>query len=88
VELEGLRIWGSPWQPEFQNWAFNLNRGPEIRKKWDMIPEGIDILVTHGPPKGHGGVTFDGFDAGCEDLLHVITKRVKPLVRVMSYCGN
>ena len=28
-----ITIYGSPWQPEFMNWAFNLKRGPELRAK-------------------------------------------------------
>ncbi len=27
-------IWGSPWQPEFCDWAFNLDRGAPLREKW------------------------------------------------------
>ncbi len=27
VTLYGLKIWGSPWQPVFGGWAFNINRG-------------------------------------------------------------
>jgi hypothetical protein len=38
--------------PEFGNWAFMLPRGPRIKEKWDQIPDGIDILITHGPPLG------------------------------------
>jgi len=52
VEIEGLRIYGSPWQPRFFDWAFNLDRGDEIARKWRLIPSDIDILVTHGPPNG------------------------------------
>lgn len=53
IEIGGLKFYGSPWQPQFHNWAFNLPRGSEqLRAKWAMIPENIDILVTHGPPKG------------------------------------
>ena len=40
-------------QPWFWDWAFNLNRGDPIQEKWDMIPDdGIDVLITHGPPIG------------------------------------
>ena len=39
-------------QPEFGNWAFNLYRGKDLLDKWNQIPEGIDILMTHGPPIG------------------------------------
>lgn len=51
-EIEGLKIFGSPWQPRFYDWAFNLMRGSEIAEKWKLIPNDIDILITHGPPNG------------------------------------
>jgi Icc-related predicted phosphoesterase len=72
VTLDGVRFWGSPWQPWFFDWAFNLERGPEIRAKWDLIPAGIDVLITHGPPLGHGDLTSRGERAGCADLLDKI----------------
>ncbi len=43
--VEGLRIWGSPWQPWFFDWVFNLQRGPEIAAKWARIPDGIHVLA-------------------------------------------
>ena len=39
-------------QPVFCDWAFNLERGEPLQKKWDLIPEDTDILITHGPPIG------------------------------------
>ncbi len=53
AEFEGLRIWGTPWQPWFYDWAFNLHE-PELVTKWDMIPTGTSILVLHAPPYGYG----------------------------------
>lgn len=47
--LNGLKIHFSPWQPIFCDWAFNLSE-EELQKKWAMIPDDVDILVTHGPP--------------------------------------
>src|SRR5262245_57714244 len=52
VEVEGLRFWGSPWQPWFYDWAFNLARGEPLAAKWRLIPEQTDVLITHGPPAG------------------------------------
>src|SRR5947209_1459473 len=49
LEWEGLKIWGTPWQPRFFDWAFNLDE-PDLAAKWALIPEGTDLLVTHGPP--------------------------------------
>jgi len=75
VTVDGISIWGSPVQPFFCNWAFNRRRD-EIQKHWDMIPEGTELLVTHGPAKrvldyipprymsGQAGV-----HAGCQYLL-------------------
>lgn len=50
--IEGYKIYGSPWQPRFYDWAFNLKRGAELAAKWRMIPLDTDILITHGPPHG------------------------------------
>ena len=84
VTLGGLRIWGSPWQPWFHDWAFNARRGPEIDAKWARIPEGIDVLVTHGPPYGYGDLVLDGERVGCEDLLRHLG-RVKPRVHLFGH---
>ncbi len=52
VEIDGLKIYGSPWQPRFFDWAFNLMRGAELAEKWKLIPNDIEVLITHGPPHG------------------------------------
>ena len=71
VELMGMKVYGSPWQPRFYDWAFNLNRGPEMAEKWAMIPEDTEILITHGPPQGildEVETEFGGSHEGCEEL--------------------
>jgi Icc-related predicted phosphoesterase len=75
VEIEGLRIWGSPWQPEFQNWAFNLPRGDALRTKWSQVPNDLDILVTHSPPYGILDINAFGDPVGCEELRAAINLR-------------
>jgi hypothetical protein len=37
TEFEGLKIWGTPWQLEFFDWAFNLKEH-ELAEKYAMIP--------------------------------------------------
>ncbi len=84
VEIDGLKIYGSPWQPRFFDWAFNLMRGPELAEKWAMIPEDIDVLITHGPPHGVLDlVPRKGWDenAGCEELR----KRVEQIAAVGQF---
>ena len=84
VTVEGIRFWGSPWQPWFFDWAFNLQRGAEIRAKWDLIPLQTDVLVTHGPPVGHGDLTSRGDAAGCEDLMEVV-RHVRPRLHIFGH---
>ena len=52
AEVEGIKIWGSPFTPSFgQGWAFNKKRSA-LHDIWKEIPEDVDIVVVHGPPKG------------------------------------
>jgi hypothetical protein len=65
---DGLSVWGSPWQPEFGGWAFNLPRGPALAERWARIPPGLDLLITHGPPQGFGDRSWSSARTGCVDL--------------------
>jgi diketogulonate reductase-like aldo/keto reductase/Icc-related predicted phosphoesterase len=86
VIVEGYKVFGTPYQPEFFNWAFNLGRGHPCDEAWEKIPTDTDILVTHGPPLGHGDLCQGSdFRAGCLDLLRHVQKRVKPLVHVFGH---
>jgi Icc-related predicted phosphoesterase len=52
AEVEGIKIWGSPFTPTFgEGWAFNKKRSA-LHDVWKHIPDDVDIVVTHGPPKG------------------------------------
>jgi Icc-related predicted phosphoesterase len=52
TEVEGIKIWGSPFTPTFgQGWAFNKKRSA-LHDIWKEIPDDVDIVVVHGPPKG------------------------------------
>ncbi len=82
--VEDVRFYGSPWQPWFYDWAFNLERGAEIRAKWDLIPGDTEVLITHGPPLGHGDVTARGDSAGCADLLERI-RQVRPRFHLFGH---
>jgi Icc-related predicted phosphoesterase len=83
-----VKIYGSPWQPEFHNWAFNLPRnGWELEQKWNDIPINTDILITHGPAQGYldtSGPPWNEPLLGCELLIKRI-KEIKPKIHV---CGH
>jgi len=69
LTLEGRRFWGSPVTPAFRSLAFNRERGSPIRAHWDAVPAGLDVLATHGPPRGLGDRVLLGMHVGCDDLL-------------------
>lgn len=92
IIIDGVKIWGSPWTPWFYSWAFNARRTPEqahtfggpfIGDIWKLIPDDVNILVTHGPPYGIldevvmvNGDSKDPKDlVGCEEL----SKRIAEL---------
>ena len=81
-----VKIYGSPWQPEFHNWAFNLPKnGLELEQKWNDIPEDTDILITHGPAFGYCDKVIGQYEnLGCQLLTNRI-KRIKPKIHV---CGH
>lgn len=80
IEIEGFKIWGSPIQPYFHNWAFNRKRGEPIQKHWNLIPMDTNILITHGPPynvldyveNGSRQRDNDEDNVGCKDLIEKI----------------
>jgi Icc-related predicted phosphoesterase len=84
IEIEGLKIWGSPVQPWFRNWAFNRVE-ETIGVHWDLIPLDTHILITHGPVRGYLDMTLEGDLTGCPLLLEKI-KELKELK--LHVCGH
>lgn len=86
VEIEGVKIFGSPYTPTFgTGWAFNKDRS-KLDAYWREIPEDTDIIVTHGPPMGIldlTGMPNSSEDrkgllaCGCRALFRCV-RRVKP----------
>lgn len=86
TEIDGVKLWGSPWQPEFFNWAYNLPRnGEELKEKWNLIPQETDILITHGPPFGYlDKLIQNPQNLGCELLVEKVVS-VKPKIHVFGH---
>lgn len=84
VEVGGLKVYGSPLTPAFgTGWAFNVARH-KLDREWQSIPEGIDILVTHGPPQTVLDINTDGIHCGCRALLNRV-KKVKPKYHIFGH---
>lgn len=84
VEIEGLKIYGSPYTPAFgHGWAYNCSRGT-INRHWSLIPLDTDILITHGPPCDILDANDEGIKCGCSALRKRL-KRVKPKLHVFGH---
>ncbi len=83
-DCAGLRVWGSPWQPAYGGWAFNLPRGAPLAEKWARIPAGLGVLITHGPPQGFGDRSWTSVRGGCVDLRARV-EAVRPRVHLFGH---
>jgi Icc-related predicted phosphoesterase len=83
INNEILNIYGSPWQPRFYDWAFNVDRD-KIYQKWNNIPNQTDILITHGPPSNI--LDFNNFNqsCGCNSLREKINE-IKPILNCFGH---
>lgn len=70
IEVEGYKVFGSPWTPWFGGWAYNYHRsiGYEM---WEKIPMDTELLLTHGPPYGILDYVH-GEKVGCINLFNKI----------------
>lgn len=92
TEFEGLKIWGSPWTSQFPGinpkcCAFTRPFCVSLKDQWDMIPDDVDILITHGPPYGIlDKVARDyGASVGDIDLREALEKRIRPRLHVFGH---
>lgn len=87
-EKQTAKIYGSPWQPWFYDWAFNLPKGgPGLMAKWEAIPKDTDILITHGPPQDHldiSGPPYNEPHLGCALLREKVDEQ-PPKIHVFGH---
>lgn len=83
VVIEGLKIWGSPVQPWFHNWAFNRSE-KSICKHWNEIPNDTDILITHVPPQNILDKNRRAESCGCPHLTARV-KEVNPQYHIFGH---
>jgi len=83
IILNGFNLFGSPHQPEFNNWAYNVTESNRERL-WNNIPK-CDILITHSPPYGILDQLFDTKEhVGCKPTMNYVS-RVKPKVHMFGH---
>jgi len=88
AEVEGLRIWGSPWSNEFMNWAWMLDPAG-MQQVFMAVPAEVDVLLSHTPPVNCGCRHYDMRSGVEEDIgsleLAIELPRINPQLVV---CGH
>lgn len=88
VTIGGIKFYGDPITPTFGDWYFMANRD-KMHKHWNLIPKDVEVLITHGPPRGIMDVTEnrDGHMelVGCSNLRNRIEKEEWPKLRAHLY---
>jgi predicted phosphodiesterase len=68
VTIMGLNFYGTTWGCDYS-----------------MLPtKGVDILLTHKPPSGHGDVIFTGESRGSDSLASAVHK-MKPILHAFGH---
>lgn len=82
VQIEGIKIWGSPYSVIFGNWSFMAD-SDYLKHIWEYIPKNTDIVISHGPAFGILDVV--GWKSqGCPELRKVIDE-IKPRIHVSAH---
>lgn len=90
TEFENLTIWGSPWTKTFPGInphckAFTVDTEEQLDEKWKLIPNDIDILITHSPPWGILDKTIEGRNVGSLSLHKHGSQRIRPILSVYGH---
>jgi Icc-related predicted phosphoesterase len=92
IHIDGWKIHGSPITPNFGNWSFMKSRD-KLDKHWSRsVDDDVDILITHGPPKGILDISEDRNhnleNCGCNALKRHVITRIKPRLMLFGHIHN
>lgn len=90
AEFQGLKIWGSPWTSRFDGinpntCAFTRANDEEITPRFQMIPDDVDILITHSPPFTIRDKITNGYQVGSPSLMAMHICRLRPKLWAFSH---
>ena len=88
AEVNGMKIYGTSWSPSNKgNGAWEIPE-EKLKEKFDNIPYGLDVLVTHAPP------SIDGSDIDYDDVAkrhcgsEALTKAILEKKPKLVLCGH
>lgn len=85
VVINNIKFYGDPISPEFGDWKFMTDRN-KMNNHWSCIPDDVNVLLTHTPPKGIMDLSEDRngelHQCGCSAL----TKKLVHLQNLKLHC--
>ncbi len=91
IRVGDLNIYGTPWTPEFCNWAFQGDDGKSphflsLRHVYGKIQDDDDVVICHGPPYGILDKNHEGHHCGSRVMRSLLESgAVCPKIYV---CGH
>ena len=76
-----LAVYASPWTPSLGDWGFQYRRNEGHNFQ---IGKRVDLVITHGPPKGILDRTESKQRAGCPDLFGAVA-RARPRMHCFGH---
>lgn len=85
VVIDNIKFYGTPVQPPFCNWAFNVDE-PKLSEYWKIIDDDTDVLITHSPPFCIGDfVPWSRSHEGSQSLYREVIERIKPRLHCFGH---
>ena len=83
--IDGVKFYGTPYQPIFYDWAFNLPP-KKLVVEYEKIPKDTVVLITHTPPFMQRDVVKNpmGANVGCPILSNRVLI-IKPKVHIFGH---
>ena len=81
--IDNINFYGTPWCPEFMNWAF-MKPDYELTHVFSKIPSNTDVLITHTPPYGIMDMVDTRENVGSHALEESM-KRIKPAIHIFGH---
>lgn len=86
IIINGIYFWGNGYTPSVdKTGTYHMQHDFLTRKNaWKNMPDNIDVLITHVPPKGILDKNIQGVSCGCDQLLEQV-KIKKPKYNVFGH---
>ena len=83
AQIEGIKIFGSPYSPKFRAWSF-MKPDNKLTEIWDLIPKKTNLVITHCPC--FGILDKNDFGQNCGSIT--LRDKIKEIQPSLFICGH